>query len=115
MRNFIEIAAEAARELEEEYAGKPEMEFIAWLHIALQREAMVSEAYGDSYVEGQLAEWAAEFDIDESVIKVIRLALAAVWTQESAHQSYFRAMLEGINPSQPLVDGIGNKLKEIRG
>jgi hypothetical protein len=115
MKNFIEIAADAAKELEEEYADKPEMEFIAWLFIALQRESMVSVAYDDSFVEGQLVEWQKEYGLSQKVIDAVRRALRGVWSQEKAHQSYFNAMLSGIDPPEKLVDRISNKVSAIRG
>jgi hypothetical protein len=115
MKNFIEIAADAAKELEEEYADKPEVEFIAWLFIALQRESMVAVAYDDSFVEGQLVEWQKEYGLSQKVIDAIRRALRGVWSQEKAHQSYFKAMLSGIDPPEKLVDRIYNKMSAIRG
>jgi hypothetical protein len=76
---------------------------------------MVSEAYDDKFVRSQLEAWGADVDLDDAVLDVIRRALMGVWTQEKAHQSYFQAILEGINPSQELVERIGKKLTQIRG
>lgn len=115
MKDFIEIAADAAKELEEEYAGKPEMEFITWLFIALQRESMVSVAYDDSFVEGQLVGWQKEHGLSEKVIEAVHRALRGVWSQEMAHQSYFESMLSGIDPPEKLLQRISNKLSAIRG
>ena len=97
MKDFIELAAESARELEAAYSDKPKLELIAWLQIALQRESMVATAYDNTYVEGQLDGWQEQYNLDQMVIDVVRRALTGVWAQENAHQGYFRAMMKCID------------------
>jgi hypothetical protein len=79
MKDFIELAAESARELEAAYSDKPKLELIAWLQIALQRESMVATAYDNTYVEGQLDGWQEQYNLDQMVIDVVRRALTGVW------------------------------------
>jgi hypothetical protein len=115
MKNFIEIAAEAAEQLTKTYFDKPETEFIVWLNIALQREAMVSVAYDTKFVNQQLLNWQKKLSIPNESIKAVRNTLVSVWAQESAHQSYFRAMLNGISVPEKLSDRLTQKMNEIRG
>jgi hypothetical protein len=115
MKNFIEIAADAAEELEEKSDGKPETEFIAWMRIALQREAMVTVMYQDKRVKAQLDAWAKEKKVPASVVDVILRALVAVWAQESGHQAYFQAMLKAIDPPKKFMERIDQMLLDIRG
>jgi hypothetical protein len=49
--DFTEIAEDAATKLAEKYSGNPELEFVTWLQIALEREAMVTKAYDDEFVD----------------------------------------------------------------
>ena len=88
MKDFIELAAESARELEAAYSDKPKLELIAWLQIALQRESMVATAYDNTYVEGQLDGWQEQYNLDQMVIDVVD-AHSRVYGQENAHQDIF--------------------------
>lgn len=115
MKDFIELARDAAYELSRTYFGRPELELVAWLQIALQREAMVSAAYDDAFVMAQLAVWKNDAKIDQKVLEVIARTLTGVWAQENGHQGYFKALLKGINPSQTLMSRISNELVAIRG
>jgi hypothetical protein len=114
-QDFTEIAADAAHELEKKYHGRPDLELVAWLQIALQREAMVSEAYDGAFVDSQLAVWKKGFGIDQKVVEVVARTLMGVWAQENGHQGYFKALLRGINPSENLMVRIKNDLLAIRG
>jgi hypothetical protein len=115
MKDFTEIAADAAHELQRVYTDRPDLELVAWLQIALQREAMVSEAYDNAFVSKQLAVWKKDFNIDQEVINVVARTLTGVWAQENGHQGYFKALLRGINPSDTLMERIRNELVSIRG
>jgi hypothetical protein len=115
MSNFIEIAAKAAVKLAQKYSGKPELEFVSWLQIALEREAMVTKTYDDEFVGDQLASWQQQQKIPESIIKAIRKALMNVWAQEKSHQAYFEAFLEEVCPPSTKIERLLVRLKEYRG
>lgn len=115
MKSFIDLAAEAAEDLKTEYANEPELEFLSWLRIALEREAMVSEAYDADFVDDQLSAWKYEHGIPVDVIAVIRRSLMGVWTQEEAHHSYFAALLREVNPPKELRERIRIRLDRVRG
>jgi hypothetical protein len=72
MKNFIDLAAEAADKLKDEYTNEPELEFLAWLKIALQREAMVSQAYDASFIDSHLEVWHRDRVIPVNVVAAIR-------------------------------------------
>jgi hypothetical protein len=115
MKTFIELAAEAAEKLAEEYSNQPELEFLAWVNIALQREAMVSQAYDATFIDSQLEKWSSDRAIPAAVIHSIRRALMGVWAQESAHREYFAAVLKEVNPPKTLLGRIRTRLREVRG
>jgi len=115
MKNFIELAAEAAEKLAQEYSNEPELEFLTWLNIALQREAMVSQAYDATFIDSQLEKWRSDRAIPEAVIHSIRRALMGVWAQESAHRGYFAAVLKEVNPPKTLLGRITTRLGKVRG
>jgi hypothetical protein len=115
MKDFVDLAKEAAGHLEETYANEPELEFLAWLRIALQREAMVSQAYDATFVDSHLEVWSHDRGIPPDVIAVIRRALMGVWAQETAHQAYFAAVLGEVNPPKTLIGRIEVQIEEMRG
>jgi hypothetical protein len=115
MKNFIDLAKEAAAKLAEEFKNEPLLEFLAWLEIALQREAMVSEAYDASFVDSHLDAWRLKHSIPTETIDAIRRALMSVWAQESAHKSYFSAVLEEVSPAASLFGRIRTRTERVRG
>src|ERR1700738_4198547 len=115
MKNFIELAAEAARELEQDSEGNKETEFIAWLHVALQRESMVAVAYQKDRVKAQLDAWAEEKSISTEVVEIVLLALVSGWGQENGHKKYFETILKGIDPPEEFMAKIEQMLLGIRG
>jgi hypothetical protein len=115
MKDFVALAAEAAERLADEYRDSPEEEFTAWLMIALQREAMVSSAYSAAFIDDHLTQWKREHNVGEDVVLVIRRALVTVWAQESAHQKYFAAILEEIDPSSKFRSYLSERLVQLRG
>lgn len=115
MSDFTEIAEDAATKLAEKYSGNPELEFVTWLQIALEREAMVTKAYDDEFVDEQLAAWQRAHKIRENIAKAIRKALMNVWAQEKAHQAYFEAFLEEVCPPSTKIERLFVRLKEYRG
>jgi hypothetical protein len=115
MKNFIELAAEAAHELEQESEGNKETEFLAWLHVALQRESMVAVAYQKDRVKAQLNAWAEEKSISTEVVDIVLRAFIHVWAQERGHQKYFETVLQGIDPPEEFMAKIEQMLLGIRG
>jgi hypothetical protein len=115
MKTFIELAAEAAENLAQEYSREPELEFLTWVNIALQREAMVSQAYDASFVDSQLEKWRSDRAIPEADIRSIRQALMGVWAQESAHRKYFAALLKAVGLPRTFRERIRTRLCELRG
>lgn len=115
MKNFREIAEDAANKLRADSKNDDMAEFLAWLDVALKREAMVSAVYRDDRVQEHLDAWAEEFNVAEPVKEVIMTALLDVWAQEEAHQSYFKTMLRGIKSDAETKSKIGLLLTRLRG
>jgi hypothetical protein len=115
VKTFIELAEEAAVKLQQDSGGNMEKEFIAWLHVALQREAMVAVAYQEDRVRVQLEKWANTYSISSDVVEIILRALVAVWAQESAHREYFEAMFKAIDPPRAYMEEIKTMLENIQG
>jgi hypothetical protein len=115
MKDFREIAEDAAKKLRADSKNDDMTEFLAWLDVALKREAMVSVVYRDERVEKHLDAWAEEFKVAEPVKKIIMTALLGVWAQEEAHQSYFKTMLRGIKSDDETKSKVGLLLTKIRG
>lgn len=115
MKNFIDLATEAAEALANEYSGEPELEFLTWLTIALQREAMVSKAYSATFIVSQLQRWRRDRLIPAKVVAVLRRAFMGVWAQELAHQSYFAAFLKEVRPPRTLMANLAARRDQVRG
>lgn len=115
MKTFIELAEDAAIKIEQDSAGNKEDEFTAWLHMALQREAMVTIAYQEDRVKAQLETWADKYGIANEVVEDIRLALGYVWAQEKSHQNFFESLLKVIDPPKNVMDRIETMLENIEG
>jgi hypothetical protein len=115
VKNFREIAEDAAKKLRADSKNDDMAEFLAWLDVALKREAMVSVIYRDDRVKKHLDAWAEEFKVAEPVKEIIMTALLDVWAQEEAHQSYFKTMLRGIKSDAKTESKVGLLLTKIRG
>jgi len=70
-----------------DYAGDPDAELLAWLQIAVQREAMVCYLYNEATRNKRLAESEGE------VVEVTRDALTLIWQQEQSHAAELAARL----------------------
>jgi len=114
-KDFIQLAADAAAGLAKEYDGQPEMEFLAWLRIALEREAMVSAAYSSTFVDGQLARWQHDLGVPRDIVSAVRTAIESVWAQETAHQQLFKAVLFSVYRERTLLGRLRNELKRAMG
>jgi hypothetical protein len=115
MKTFIELAEDAAIKIEQDSEGNKENEFTAWLHMAMQREAMVTIAYQEDRVRAQLEMWADKFGISNEVVDVILLALGYVWAQEKGHQEFFESLLKIIDPPKNIMEKIETMLENVEG
>jgi hypothetical protein len=79
-----------------DYAGDPDAELLAWLQIAVQREAMVCYLYNEATRNRRLA------DAEGDVVEVTRDALTLIWQQEQSHAGELAARL---------VDGVFTERK----
>lgn len=114
-KNFIRLAADAAAELKSQCEGQPEMEFLAWLRIALNREAMVSVVYDPAFVGQQLTSWQLDRGIPDAVVSAVQNAISGVWAQEEMHQRYFAVMLKSIYRQKTLRQRLLKESEHIRG
>lgn len=115
MKDFKEIAEDAATKLRADSKNEDMTEFLAWLDVALKREAMVSVVYRADRVKKHLDAWAEDFQVADPVKKIIMTALLGVWAQEEAHQSYFSTMLRGIKSDDETKSKIASLLTRVRG
>jgi hypothetical protein len=69
------------------YVGDPDAELLAWLQIAVQREAMVCYLYDQTTRDKRLA------DAEGDVVEVARDALTLIWQQEKSHAAELAARL----------------------
>src|ERR1700678_659951 len=99
MSNIVDFAAMAASELESRFEHEPQGEFLAWLQLALRREAMVTVAYGDQYIRKQLKSL-ADRGLTTETVEIIHRALNSVWAQETGHQQYLASVLAVVNPPE---------------
>src|SRR5262245_49684601 len=112
-KDFLQLAADAAAQLQHDCDGLPEMEFLTWLRIALKREAMVSIAYDRSFVADQLRKWQRDRGIHGDVVSAVQTAISNVWVQEETHQRYFALILESVYEQQSLRAWIRKELEHI--
>jgi hypothetical protein len=114
-KDFIQLAHEGQMKLKDTFASSPEMELLAWLRIAVQREAMVSTLYKPSNVSAQLDTWAREISVPSEVVGEIITAINGVWSQENAHEHFFKAVLFGIYRQDTLSTELQTELEGAYG
>lgn len=95
--DLVAFAATAAEELRKRFQNEPEAEFVAWLEIALEREAMVGVAYDPAHLEKHLDRLKA-LGVSREVIVRLRRTIGNVWAQEEGHTAYIKGIIRVINP-----------------
>ncbi|HXA85564.1 MAG TPA: hypothetical protein VNZ47_10830 [Candidatus Dormibacteraeota bacterium] len=102
MSKIVDFAAAAAEELKSRFADEPQSEFLAWLQLALRREAMVTVAYDDHYIRKQIRTL-EDRGVPVQVTQIVHRALASAWAQEEGHQHYLKAVLDAVNPPESFL------------
>jgi hypothetical protein len=88
---IVDYTETIARQIAVEHADAPLEELRLWVRLAHQREAMVTELYDLSQIDGRL-EKAPPTETGE----VIRAAIASIWSHETAHAKFLESV-RGIN------------------
>jgi hypothetical protein len=114
MSNIVDFADAAATQLAHRYAGDPEAEFLAWLQVALRREAMVSEAYDDHFVRSHIR-MLKKRGLSRPVAEIIRRSLASAWTQEIGHKYFLAAVLKRVNPPKTFFKRLSASCQDVLG
>src|SRR4051794_31372156 len=91
---IVQFANRAANDLAVEFHDDPKGEFIAWLHVALEREAMVAAAYDPDHLERHLSRLKATESVPDVVLTLLHRTIGDVWAQEEGHTAYIRACIE---------------------
>ncbi len=94
--DLVAFAAAAAEQLREKFPNEPEAEFVAWLEIALEREAMVSVAYDQEHLEKHLERLKALL-VPPKVIVLLRRTIGNIWAQEGRHTTYIERIITVID------------------
>lgn len=92
MEALIELSRAVAADLAAEFRDDPRAELAAWLHIALEREAMVASLYQEQSVESRL-----KF-LPQSLARSTIAKVNAICANEEAHVTVIRALLAADRP-----------------
>ncbi|HXQ23537.1 MAG TPA: ferritin-like domain-containing protein [Candidatus Acidoferrales bacterium] len=87
MEALIELSRAVAADLAAEFRDDPHAELAAWLHIALEREAMVASLYQEQSVESRLK------SLPKSLARSTIAKVNAICANEEAHVTVIRALL----------------------
>jgi hypothetical protein len=112
---IVDFANEAADALASEFVDDPEAELFAWLRIAQQREAMVSEAYAPGLVDEHLAALQRDQQLGEKIVNVLRAAIGSVWAQETSHNRYLASIIRVVDPPTSFLDEVTERVLQIQG
>lgn len=85
---YVEFAEELA-EIARKYKNRPGKELDVLLHIALQREELVTTAYRATFLQRNIE----KLPVSSEVKKIIRHALIWIWKDEDMHTIYTRGAL----------------------
>jgi hypothetical protein len=78
------------------FEGDADAELLAWLQLAVQREAMVSHLYGRACRDRRLE------GLEGSAVAVVRDALTLIWQQEASHTGMLAArVVDGVFAGRP--------------
>jgi hypothetical protein len=112
---LVAYADTAAAELRQKFENEPEAECVAWLEIALEREAMVGEAYDDEHLDKHL-DRLRKLGVDPAVVELLRKTIGHVWAQEESHTVFIRSMLKVIKKNaDDFLERIRRNVLEISG
>jgi hypothetical protein len=87
MEALIALSRAVAADLAAEFRDDPRAELAAWLHIALEREAMVASLYQEQSVESRLK------SLPKSMARSTIAKVNAICANEEAHVTVIRALL----------------------
>lgn len=87
MEALIALSRAVAADLAAEFRDDPRAELAAWLHIALEREAMVASLYQEQSVESRLK------SLPRSLARSTIAKVNAICANEEAHVTVIRALL----------------------
>jgi hypothetical protein len=93
--DLVTFAAAAANQLHDKFEHEPEAEFVAWLEVALEREAMVGVTYEPAHLKKHLNRLKA-LGVNANVIERLRRTIGDVWAQEKGHTAYIKSILDVI-------------------
>jgi hypothetical protein len=113
-KEIVAYAAKAADLLREKFQNEPEAEFVAWLEIALEREAMVGVAYDPSHLAEHLRRLEAQ-DINQEVLERLRRTIGDVWAQEKGHTAYVKSILDVVKAPEGFFERVRRQGKAVLG
>jgi hypothetical protein len=104
---IVEYTAVVAQQIAKTYANAPFDELRAWVRIAYQREAMVTQLYKLSQIDARLGH------LDQSgAASVVRAALSSIWAHEESHTRFLGGLL-GLSDTLSGITGLQGRLEGI--
>ncbi len=85
---LLSATAALAAEYEKKFAGDPEGELRAWLHVAVRREAMVSRVYGEAERSYRISE------PRQPAADVAWEAMTLIWQHEETHTKFLEVRMK---------------------
>jgi hypothetical protein len=106
---IVEYTERVAREMALKFEGAPLDELRAWVRIAHQREAMVTQLYELSHIDARLAV-ASNASSQSPCSAVVRSAIASIWAHEESH-THFLSSLRSLSEAFPDLAGLQGQLE----
>jgi hypothetical protein len=110
-KDIVDFADEMRKELEVKYKDRPVEEFLIWLRIGLEREAMVAKAYSREYVTPEVK----KLNMSPNLEKLVIQSILAAWNQESTHEEYARNAIEIVDPATNILEIMDTACRTIMG